>query len=153
MNSAYLTLSGRINSEPQQRQTNNGNIMATCFISASFPQNNGVEYLSVSAVAFGEFAEALLWHGKGDNVTVYGSLTPTSYTKGGEIVKALTLTVFGIQSARSKGKRPQAAAPQGQGHHRGADAQGPGQRQYESARQQQRGKYDQPFHGKGGGRW
>lgn len=117
--------------------------MANCFASASFPGNSGTEYLNVSVVAFGELAEDLLQHVKGDNVTIYGDLTPTSYVKNGEAVKALTLTLGGIQSARTKRRRPGAAAP----HHRGADAQG------QDSRQPQRQRYSQPFYGKSGGRW
>lgn len=116
--------------------------MATCFASAAFPGNNGTEYLNVSVVAFGELAEDLLQHVKGDNVTIYGDLTPTSYMKGGEPVKALTLTLGGIQSARTKRRRPQRQQA-GEPPHRGADAQGQGRGQ----------RYSQPFYGKGGGRW
>lgn len=165
MNNAQLTLSGRVNSEPQERTTSNGNLMATCFASAAFPGNNGTEYLNVSVVAFGELAEDLLMHQKGENVTIYGDLTPTSYMKGGEPVKALTLTLGGIQSARTKRRRPQRQQA-GETPHRGADAQGQGQGrtappdqyyrqdQQQYAQQQGRGqRYSQPFHGKGGGRW
>lgn len=164
MNSAQLTLSGRINSEPQERTTSNGNLMATCFVSASFPQNNGAEYLNVSVVSFGELAEDLLLHRKGEGVTIYGDLMPTSYVKAGETIKALTLTLGGIQSARTKRRRPQ--RPQaGEPPHRGADAQGQGrtappdqfyrqdQQQYAQQQQGRGQRYSQPFYGRNGGKW
>ncbi|EOM1525901.1 hypothetical protein ACNBFH_004441 [Salmonella enterica subsp. enterica serovar Bareilly] len=159
MNNAQLTLSGRINSDPVERQTSGGNLMATAFAAAQFPTNNGCEYLNVSVVAFGDLADDLLLHHRGDNVTVYGDLTPTSYVKNGEVIKALTLTLGGIQSARCKRRRPQ--RPQaGETPHRGADAQGQGQnpRHGAAAPQNNSDRYPRYQNGnsgntKGNGQW
>ncbi|EJO7807605.1 single-stranded DNA-binding protein [Salmonella enterica] len=159
MNSAYLTLSGRMNSDPVERQTKSGLPMATGFAAAQFVDNNGTNYLNVSLVAFGDVAGLLLRHNKGDSLTVYGSFAPTSYRgKDGETKSGFTLTCQGIQSARVSPARRQGQG-QGQNHHRGADAQGPGQNQGDGYRYGNGGnfgngqRYNQPFHGRNGGRW
>ncbi|ENT9212155.1 single-stranded DNA-binding protein [Salmonella enterica] len=143
MNEAVLTLSGRINSDPQERATKTGGLMANCFAAASSTDNNGTHYLNVNVIAFNELADLLMRHAKGDQVVLFGDLAATSWTgKDGEQRSGLTLTLRGIQSVkirpsnrtcgsyRHQQDRDQgAAAPQGQPPHRGGYAAGPGQRQ------------------------
>jgi single-strand DNA-binding protein len=109
---------GRLGQEPRRINTSTGKAMAVCSMACDV-EARGTDDTTVwlGIVAFGDMAEQLLKHSKGEMVSVFGSAKKNSYTTGqGEVREQLQIVADCIASARSSRpgfRRKDAPAPRG----------------------------------------
>jgi len=108
------SISGRLGGDPVRRDTRNGGTMVTVNIAinvAKLGDEPATEWISL--VAFGNAAEALLLHQKGDLISAMGRLTRATYSgRDGNERTSWSLTAESLLSARTVYDHP----PQDDGH-------------------------------------
>ena len=94
---------GRLGGDPIERETRNGNAMATASLAVNVARANADEDTAwFSLAAFGKIGEALLRHHKGDLLAAMGPLTRRKYTdRNGDDREGWALTCEQIVSART----------------------------------------------------
>ncbi len=94
---------GRLGGDPVERETRNGNAMATASLAVNVARANDNEDTAwFSLAAFGKTGEALLRHHKGDLLAAMGTLTRRKYTdRNGVDREDWALTCEQIVSART----------------------------------------------------
>ena len=94
---------GRLGGDPVNRETRNGNAMATASLAVNVARASADEDTAwISLAAFGKTGEALLRHQKGDLLAAIGPLTRQKYTdRGGVEREGWSLTCEQIVSART----------------------------------------------------
>ncbi len=94
---------GRLEGDPVQRETRNGNAMATASLAVNVARAGADEDTAwFSLAAFGKTGEALLRHHKGDLLAAMGTLTRRKYTdSNGDDREGWALTCEQIVSART----------------------------------------------------
>jgi single-strand DNA-binding protein len=103
------SISGRIGSDPVQRESRTGKSMVTASVAVNVAkptEEAATEW--VSLVAFGAVAESLARHAKGDVIMVMGSLTRSTFTgRDGEERSSWSLLAESVLSARTvRNERP-----------------------------------------------
>ncbi len=94
---------GRLGGDPVNRETRNGNAMATASLAVNVARASADEDTAwISLAAFGKTGEALLRHQKGDLLAAMGPLTRRAYTdRNGVDREGWSLTCETIISART----------------------------------------------------
>lgn len=104
---------GRLAKEPTERTTKSGNPMAVASMAVDCGQEMGTETLWLSVLCFGQLAERLLGHAKGEMVAVSGKVTKGRYTAAdGAERESYTLLADSLASARTIRPKPRAATAQ-----------------------------------------
>ncbi len=94
---------GRLGGDPVERETRNGNAMATASLAVNVARASADEDTAwFSLAAFGKTGEALMRHHKGDLLAAMGPLTRRKYTdRNGVDREGWALTCEQIVSART----------------------------------------------------
>ena len=94
---------GRLGGDPVERETRNGNAMATASLAVNVARASADEDTAwFSLAAFGKTGEALLRHQKGDLLAAMGPLTRRRYTdRNGVDREGWSLTCEQVVSART----------------------------------------------------
>ncbi len=94
---------GRLGGDPVERETRNGNAMATASLAVNVARASADEDTAwFSLAAFGKTGEALLRHQKGDLLAAMGPLTRRKYTDRNSVDReGWSLTCEQIVSART----------------------------------------------------
>ena len=102
-------VSGKLVKEPELKTGPSGKHFCNFLLSASV--NNEPQPIVVSAIAFEAVAERIAKLGKGDSVSVIGSLKPSEWIdKSGEVKHGLNITVNNTLSPYDiKKRRPETA--------------------------------------------
>ena len=102
-------VSGKLVKEPELKTGPSGKHFCNFLLSVSV--NNEPLPIVVSAIAFEAVAERIAKLGKGDSVSVIGSLKPSEWIdKSGEVKHGLNITVNNVLSAYDiKKRRPETA--------------------------------------------
>ena len=118
---AAVSVYGRLTGDPRAIETRTGNPMTVGRLAVSLPCRENGEDGEAAAyfglVAFGELAESLARHLKGDMVGAFGRVKINRYTnRDGEAQEEMQIMVDGLVSARTVRpgggrKRKPAAAP------------------------------------------
>ena len=118
---AAVSAYGRLTGDPREIKTRTGTPMTVARLAASLPcRENGEDGEATTyfgLVAFGELAESLARHFKGDTVGAFGRVKINRYTnRDGEAREELSIMADGLVSARTVRpgggrKRKPAAAP------------------------------------------
>ena len=99
--SAVITIRGRLGADPVTRETKNGKGMATASIAVSLPSREADETEWFNLIAFGQTAEVLGKHAKGDALAVMGGLQLNVWTtKAGEERRNLQILVEALMTPR-----------------------------------------------------
>ena len=109
--SAYLSAWGRLVADPEQRTTKTGKPWATARLAVAMPQPYGADAdpptLWLAITTFGQTAETLACHSKGESLPVAGCLEMRPYTsRNGEPREGWTCvadSVIGPRSPRPRG--------------------------------------------------
>ena len=116
---AAVSAYGRLTGDPRAIETQTGNPMTVGRLAVSLPCRENGEDGEATAffglVAFGELAESLARHLKGDMVGAFGRVKINRYTnRDGEAREELSITTDGLVSARTVrpggGRKKKAAA-------------------------------------------
>lgn len=115
---------GRTGGDPQERQTRNGQQMATVSLAVNVARPGANEVtVWFSLAAFGQEAETLLRHCKGDLLAALGTMTLNRYTdRNGQERESWSLTCDAIVSARTV--RPSGGRKRSSGEQSGAARRG-----------------------------
>lgn len=138
---AQIAAYGRLVADPQTKTTSKGTNMSMARMAVSLPcsaSQDGQATLWLGVLAFGKQADALAKHGKGDLVSVAGTMQINQWTgqDGGTLsgYQVIADSVVSARTARPGGRRGQ---------------QGQATQAQEHAKQQAAGAppddYDQPF--------
>ena len=102
-------VSGKLVKEPELKTGPSGKHFCNFLLSVSV--NNEPQPIVVSAISFEAVAERIAKLGKGDSVSVIGSLKPSEWLdKSGEVKHGLNITVNNVLSAYDiKKRRPETA--------------------------------------------
>ena len=103
---AAVSAYGRLTGDPRAIETRTGNPMTVARLAASLPcRENGEDGEATTyfgLVAFGELAESLARHFKGDTVSAFGRVKINRYTnRDGEAQEELSIMADGLVSART----------------------------------------------------
>ncbi len=99
--SAVITIRGRLGADPVTRETKNGKGMVTASIAVSLPSREADETEWFNLIAFGQTAEVLGNHAKGDALAVMGGLQLNVWTtKAGEERRTLQILVEALMTPR-----------------------------------------------------
>ena len=102
---------GRIVKEPTERTTKKGNPMALATLAVDCGQEMGTETLWLSVMAFGQLADRLLGHAKGEMLAVSGRVTKGRYTASdGNERESYSMLADSLASARTVRPKPRQAS-------------------------------------------
>ena len=116
---AAVSVYGRLTNDPREIKTKTGNPMTVGRLAVSLPCRENSEDGEATAffglVAFGELAESLARHLKGDALGAFGRVKINRYTnRDGEAQEEMQIMVDGLVSARTirpgAGRKKKAAA-------------------------------------------
>ena len=121
--SMTATVYGRLSQDPKPISTKTGKAMATASIALSLDRQDKAHTTWLNVVAFGDHADDLLLHSKGDSLNVSGPLQTKKWTgKDGKEHEQLSVVCDVITSARTE------RAHGGRAGARGGRRDGAGQR-------------------------
>ena len=105
---AAVSVYGRLTGDPRAIETRTGKPMTVARLAVSLPcredGKDGEGSAFFGLVAFGELAESLARHVKGDTVDVFGRVKLNRYTsRDGEAREEMQITTDGLISARPGG--------------------------------------------------
>ncbi|CAK9884235.1 MAG: Single-stranded DNA-binding protein [Candidatus Erwinia impunctatus] len=102
---AQISAYGRLVADPQQKETSTGKLMAMARMAVSLPCRNAPEgdaTMWLSVVAFGQQAETLAKHIKGDMVSIAGNMQLNQWTaQDGTVREQLQVIADSVISART----------------------------------------------------
>jgi single stranded DNA-binding protein len=112
-----LILSGRLGRDPKEIQTRSGKAMCTCAVAMKLPAGEDEHTEWVNLIGFGQQAEHLARHKKGDNVFAMGRLELNKWTsRDGEEKQSFQVVIDQLRSVKPRPKGEKTKAQQ-QGEH------------------------------------